>query len=136
MRLNLARETLRHRREALTLEVAVEGERALDTPPAHELEAHPVDERDLPSSGREQRRDPCSVKFLVHPDELEGREQVLVQRPDGAAAEAPLHERRRLEDDVAVGDELLPGRAGEEASRLRVACFGIREESEERRAVD
>ena len=93
--------------EPLRREVAVERERAVDPLAPHHLEAHPVHERHAAAGGGEVGADSRGVHFSLDPERRERRDHALEQVADRTAAEPPVHEGRRLHDDVVVRYERL-----------------------------
>jgi hypothetical protein len=85
-------------------EVAVECERFVDRKPAHQFEAHEVDERW--SSGREQRRHRSGMRSLIYPSHRYRSQKPIVEVANSAAAETTVDQGGRLDDDVVVRDQI------------------------------
>lgn len=73
--------------------------------------------------------------LLADPEGGDGRKDVLDQESDGSAAQPPLSEGNRFEDDIVVSEERV-GRNGEESGCVGIALLVSVEKCEERRGVD
>lgn len=107
--------------EALGAEVGVEREGAPDAVPAHDEEARPVDQGDVPSPRSQEGLARLDMKGFVDPRDLHEREQVVDEPAQGAEAETTLDKGSRLDHDVFVGQELDVG-----GSEPRERCQGRR----------
>lgn len=116
----------------------IDRKRDLDPATAHQREADVVDEADRAPAGSQDRGHCCSMCLGIDPLDRHDRKQGVVQRDHRGQAEAPLHERQRLDEHVVVGDELRVlvqdtlKRPGDPRMRGVVAV----QQREERRSVD
>ena len=122
--------------EAGCREVAIERECLVDPVPAHDEEAHLIDEADA-ARGAVQRVDGGIVQRLVHPLDVE-RTRLGCESECGGASEALVQQRHRFGQDVAVGEQAAFGLQQPVECEPCLAVFqvAIAGQGEEGRRVD
>lgn len=95
--------------KTLVAEVLIKGKSLLNPQAPHDLEAHPINQADVPPPGSDQRGHGGGVYRFVHPCHLDRRQQILLERTYCFQAQALLYQGRSFHQHVIVRQELLVG---------------------------
>jgi hypothetical protein len=87
----------------------IESEDPPDPSTAHGPEARAIDQAQAALTRGEHRRNASLVVFLPKPLDFKYRSYVLLEELEGVEAKTALEQSRRLEEDIARGQEHRPG---------------------------
>ena len=129
---------VRHELVAKFPEVGVEGEGGPQAGPAHDLEADAIDQAQRPT-GRQHVSADCGLMNVGrHPDDLEDRDDVTFENPQGLEPQPPEDESRGFDEDIVVSHEFGVGsdKSFPYSFGGRVVHVGGVEEAEESACID